>query len=99
MELKRLPSQRVDDNEFLLSSSDRYFDTSTGTPTLIGLSYDETREFIALNVSLCQASDATMDENHERHLETGCEMRWHQLHQKHESARHAWLRERATPVW
>lgn len=99
MEPKRLSSQRVDDNEFLFPTSDRYFDTSTGTLTLIGLSYDETREFIVLNGSLHQASDTAMDVNHERHPETGRETRWHQLHQKHESARHAWLRERATPVW
>ncbi|WP_441279229.1 response regulator [Tardiphaga sp. 172_B4_N1_3] len=44
-----LPLPSVD--HFQVPASDPYFDTATCVLTLIGLSYDETREFTALNTS------------------------------------------------
>lgn len=97
MELERLIASRLEGSDFSVLTPDRYFDTASGTLTLIGLSYAETTEFMALNVTF-QADHAARLKCQLRE-QAAQETRWHQLGQKHEAARQAWLRERATPVW
>ncbi len=98
MKQKRAPFPGIDASEFPVWSPDRYFDTATGALTLIGLSRDETMEFVALGTPTMKTEHIIRDMQPE--IRSGVQRtRWHHLYQKHESARQTCLRERTASVW
>jgi hypothetical protein len=99
MGLERLLTPRNNEWDFQVPASDRYFDTAAGVLTLIGLSYDETQEFTVLNTRPPEVDQAIIGRDVEGHPQTASDRRWLELYQKHETARRAWLSERAASVW